>query len=298
MAASKLKTDWLCIGSSGPTIDGRKIEKDWLYSMAETYDPARYTALIWPDHNRWWANNMGKVDSLRAVDNDDGTVSLFAILAPNDDYLWANRQGQYLYSSMEITENFPEAGQFYLSGLGATDSPASARTSEVRFDSKAQTVFFNESVKLDLHPKKDGSKSFLRRWLSGDKSDDNPEETDMDKETLKGFTDALKGLGEKFDTLSAKLEKPSEKPAGDDADKDKEAEKFSAMQAEIDDLKKKLEEATANKPEGITKEEFAALKKGLDDLTAAFHKALGEEGKDTTKPGAQTDDAEDLKAYI
>ena len=46
----KLVTEFVKIGQSGPTADGRNIEAAWLQDAAETYDPAKYTALIWPDH--------------------------------------------------------------------------------------------------------------------------------------------------------------------------------------------------------------------------------------------------------
>jgi hypothetical protein len=133
MALSKLKTDWKTIGASGLTVDGRTISPAALESAAETYDPEFYAALMFPDHDRYFSPNFGKIEELRTVKNDDGSVSLQAIIAPNENYIYANRQGQYLYSSMELRADFPERGRYYLIGCAPTDNPASTRTAEIRF---------------------------------------------------------------------------------------------------------------------------------------------------------------------
>lgn len=43
-------SDWKIIATEGPTVDGRKITRDWIEQMAASYDPKEYTALIWPEH--------------------------------------------------------------------------------------------------------------------------------------------------------------------------------------------------------------------------------------------------------
>lgn len=127
----KLTTDFIKIAQSGPCIDGRLIEAQWLRDMADTYDPATYTAYIWPDHIRW-GNNYGKVLALRAQE-DKGVVSLQASLAPNAQYVWENQFDQLLHFSIEVAENFAGSGKAYLAGLGITDSPASLGTDALKF---------------------------------------------------------------------------------------------------------------------------------------------------------------------
>jgi hypothetical protein len=102
-----------------------------LQQAAKNYNQSLFTALVWPEHSR--AYNMGKVDSLRAAANVEGGTDLLARIAPNDYYLNANNAGQKLFTSMELIPNFRDTKEWYLSGLAATDSPASAATSEMRF---------------------------------------------------------------------------------------------------------------------------------------------------------------------
>ncbi|HHF3789475.1 TPA: GPO family capsid scaffolding protein, partial [Haemophilus influenzae] len=116
MNKSKLKTDFICIATSGYTVDGRQITAQELHEMAETYDPEHYTANLWPEHRRWF--NMGQVIELKTEENEKGETQLFAIIAPNKELIEYNRAGQYLFTSIEITPNFRNSGKAYLSGLG------------------------------------------------------------------------------------------------------------------------------------------------------------------------------------
>ena len=75
-------TDWKKIGQSGPTMDGREIEAQWLTDAAESYAPGTYTAVIWIDHFRFYGS-MGKIVALKAEEKD-GVVSLYAKLQPNE----------------------------------------------------------------------------------------------------------------------------------------------------------------------------------------------------------------------
>ena len=63
MNESTLRTGWVCIATEGKAVDGRDITRDWLVDMAETYDPDFYTALLWPEHDRW--SNFGVVQALK-----------------------------------------------------------------------------------------------------------------------------------------------------------------------------------------------------------------------------------------
>ena len=112
---SKLQTEFVKIAQSGACVDGREIKGQWLLDMAETYSPDTYTALIWPDHQRW-QGNFGTVTELRAED-EGGVVSLFARLNPNERYAYVNEQRQKLFFSIEVVEDFAKTGKAYLVGL-------------------------------------------------------------------------------------------------------------------------------------------------------------------------------------
>ena len=154
MNKSKLKTDFICIATSGYTVDGRQITAQELREMAETYDPEHYTANLWPEHRRWF--NMGQVIELKAEENEKGETLLFAIIAPNKELIEYNRAGQYLFTSIEITPNFRNSGKAYLSGLGVTDSPASVGTTELKFfNAKQKGSVCGEFIKVDFLAKED-----------------------------------------------------------------------------------------------------------------------------------------------
>ncbi|MGJ3523557.1 GPO family capsid scaffolding protein [Nitratidesulfovibrio sp. D1] len=136
MSKPTLTTDFVRIGQSCPTVDGRTIDAAWLLQAAESYRPDLYTALIWPDHFRF--QNYGKVLELKA-EEEGGVVALYARLQPNASYLMGNQYGQRLFFSMEIDDNFAGTGRAYLVGLGITDSPASLATSELKFSARRNT---------------------------------------------------------------------------------------------------------------------------------------------------------------
>ena len=118
MNESTLRTGWVCIATEGKAVDGRDITRDWLTDMAETYDPTYYTAVIWPDHDRW--SSYGTVQALK-TEEVDGKLKLFAILCPNRDLIYYNQSGQYKFCSITPIEQFAQST--YLLGLGVTDKP-------------------------------------------------------------------------------------------------------------------------------------------------------------------------------
>ena len=157
-----LVTRFIKVAQSGPCVDGRTIDPQWLHDMAETYDPAVYRAKIWPEHLRW-GNNYGTVVALK-VEEEDGVTSLHASLAVNAQYLWDNQYDQKLSFSIELLENFAGTGKAYLGGLGVTDSPASLGTDELKFSRRATKggqsgarVF--AGVPLDSAPFQNGSET-------------------------------------------------------------------------------------------------------------------------------------------
>ena len=138
MPQPNYRTDWLCIATSGQAVDGRTIEAQWLIDAAETYSRDTYTALIWPHHpqheyaEREFTCNLGEVDALKTEDAD-GVVKLYAQLIPNRFLIYANKEGQKLFTSAEFMSDFAGSGREYLMGLAVTDIPASLGTEKIKF---------------------------------------------------------------------------------------------------------------------------------------------------------------------
>ncbi|TOZ70071.1 GPO family capsid scaffolding protein [Vibrio parahaemolyticus] len=189
-------SDWKIIATEGPTVDGRKITRDWIEQMAASYDPKEYTALIWPEHRRFYGygENWGNVVELKA-EEEDGKLRLFAKLEPNEYMLEANRKKQKLFTSIEPNPDYKGEGRCYLMGLAATDSPASTGTSLLQFSRKS-----GETTKLECSELEevDFSECFTRKdrflaafnefFSSGDEEPETPskvEDTDVTEEQLK-----------------------------------------------------------------------------------------------------------------
>ncbi|MDX7787014.1 GPO family capsid scaffolding protein [Aeromonas caviae] len=264
MNESTLRTGWVCIATEGKAVDGRDITRDWLTDMAETYDPTYYTAVIWPDHDRW--SSYGTVQALK-TEEVDGKLKLFAILCPNRDLIYYNQSGQYQFCSIEPFENFADLGRTYLLGLGVTDEPASIGTTHLKFSksNKGQAVGTSEPLdlstfKLPKHEKADGliAKFFSFLASHGEQApqptSSQPEDEEMTKEQFDQMLGALNGLGTKIDGFSAKLDtKPTpEQPAPTTTEPDK----------------------VEDKP-GITTEQFNKLEQTLASLTDKFGELNG-----------------------
>ncbi|MFQ2737435.1 GPO family capsid scaffolding protein [Aeromonas caviae] len=264
MNESTLRTGWVCIATEGKAVDGRDITRDWLTDMAETYDPTYYTAVIWPDHDRW--SSYGTVQALK-TEEVDGKLKLFAILCPNRDLIYYNQNGQYQFCSIEPFENFADLGRTYLLGLGVTDEPASIGTTHLKFSksNKGQAVGTSEPLdlstfKLPKHEKADGliAKFFSFLASHGEQAPQSPpsqpEDEEMTKEQFDQMLGALNGLGTKIDGFSAKLDT---NPAPDQP---------ATTTTETDKVE--------DKP-GISAEQFSKLEQTLASLTDKFGELNG-----------------------
>lgn len=257
MNTSTLRTGWVCIATEGTTVDGREITAAWLTDMAETYDPEYYTALIWPEHDRW--ANFGYVQELK-TETVDGKLKLFAILSPTRDLVYYNQVGQYQFCSIEPQEQFADLGRTYLRGLGVTDEPASTGTTHLKFKKKGESRLIGTSEPLDLsmfklpkHEKADGliAKFFSLLASHGEQepttTPSQPEDEEMTKEQFDLLLGAVNGLGNKIEGFSTKLDTKPETtdPVIDPAKEEKtgiSVEQFTKLEQSISGLTEKVGE--------------------------------------------------------
>jgi hypothetical protein len=282
MAKRDLTTGWKRIGRSGPAVDGREIKPEMIVQAAANYNKDLFTALIWPEHFRYI--NLGTVEALRAADNEEGGKDLFAMISPNQFYMQANSAGQKLFTSMELTPDFRKTGQWYLTGLGATDDPASAATTEMRLSASAKPgAFLAKAVEHADHTFNDQTEpSFLKKLAAALFTNPTFEDEDMaDNAELKKLKDDMEAMQQKFAAL---------KPAGNEDEQfNKLVDKLGTALAE----KFGLKEQPKPKPED---EQFDKLFNRLStSLEAKFGKQPDGEGD---KDGKGGDDVQALQAQF
>ncbi|CDH19928.1 Presumed capsid scaffolding protein (GpO) [Xenorhabdus bovienii str. kraussei Quebec] len=136
----KSKPFRICV--EGATTDGRKIQRDWLTQIADSYNPTTYGARINQEHyNYSWSPRFGDVESVYTEEIKDGALAgklgLYGILSPTEELIELNRKRQKVYTSAEINLDFADSGAAYLVGLAVTDSPASLGTEMLQFSAGA-----------------------------------------------------------------------------------------------------------------------------------------------------------------
>lgn len=289
-----LQTEWYRIGKSGPTVDGRVIKEEWLDDAAKTYDAKnKFTARIWPDHNRYV--NYGKVLGVRVVNNEEGGKDLYAQLEPNAYYQSDVRYGQKVHFSMEITPDFAKTGKAYLTGLGATDDPASLGTGEAKFSKYAEQAgvfkadFVPGEAKQFTDPEQESLLNQLKAiFTSQSKKEDSdmPDKQEMDQ--LKAEFSELKALIiEKFGKQDGG--KGDEKDADDKTEMATLKQEFSNLKALITEKFGKKDAIEADDDKKATDnedplEKFAS--KLLETIEAKFGKQ--DAGKADEKSELQT----------
>ena len=276
-----LTTDWLTIGTAGPTVDGRKISEQMLLEAAETYDPEEYEAVISSEHLLWWFGNFGRVAKVRtSTDKKDRTV-LQAKIQPNRRLIEMNSQGQRLHTSMELEPDFAGSGKSYLMGLAVTDEPASLGTSLLQFSKtcsskkqfpllisqQSETINYSSSDVLpefDDPEKEPHFVEWLKKKFSLEIKQSDPEDNDMKDEQFNALKDlaekqleATEGLNntiaDKFAnaTFAAKPETPStttETGSETTAESDKVLAVIEKFSDRLSAVETQLSKAVAGKP--------------------------------------------------
>ena len=246
---SHLKTDWLCIATEGDTVDERQIYREWIIDMGETYnpgDPNHYGAMIWPEHSREWGN-FGEVAECMWQDGEDGFARLYAKLTPNNNLIYANREGQMVYFSIEPEENWRGSGRTYLKGLAVTDRPASVGTTRLRFSEKRKlskqgyyACVMSKTGKITQETK---MKTPWQEWFNikpKKKFEEGDENTPSDDDKLQVLAEAVNSLEERLSKVEEKIE---------------------SAQGEIDTI-----------AEVVDTEEFASLRSSLPTILDNFSK--------------------------
>lgn len=137
------KTKFIRVATEGDTTDGRKISREWIEQAAKNFDPEKYGARVWLEHYRGITPDsifraFGDVVAVKAEENSEGKMTLYAQLDPTEDLIEMNKARQKVYTSIEIDPDFAGSGEAYLVGLAVTDSPASLGTEMLQFSANAQ----------------------------------------------------------------------------------------------------------------------------------------------------------------
>lgn len=276
---ASLVTDYKCIAQSGDTIDGRFIKPEWLTEMAETYDPAVYTAKLWIDHMRY--SSYGSVRELKAEKVGD-VVKLFAKISPSRSLLQMNQVWEeYLHFSIEPDEDFAKTGRCYLTGLAMTDKPASLGTEEMRFSQTTGRTFTARYPGEKVPDLRDGgdedqqlekfTQKLARLIFRTNKTEQETEgEEPMDKEQFEAFKTSLETTQQTVAGVADVLEKfiAAQNPDGGDGEETPPDGQDNGG--------------------GDNNTDFSALQTGLEGLGEQFKTLIGR--LETALPGTQFGD--------
>lgn len=248
-----LLTDWTRIGLSGATVDGREIKAEWLEQAAKNYNTDTYTANINYEHRSWYGN-FGQVQELKTA-KENGKTALYARVRPDANLLVLNkREGDKLFTSMEIRPKFSDTGEAYLTGLALTDDPASLGTQQFNFskedDSVKPVIYVAEACevgKFSIDQGQDENELNLFKKMAKKLGFSVVEKTE-DDETPSEATQLFTQLKETIESIKAPdLTKLFSKDAGEKLQQDYTAlkEANDTLKTEHDTLKEKFTELDA-----------------------------------------------------
>ena len=277
---------WFKVATAGSTVDGREIKTEWLEDMAETYSMDEYTASIFEDHISWFGN-YGQVTAVKAEKDDKGRLCLFTKVKPNARLLKKNKDGQKLFTSIQVTENFAGTEKAYLTHLAITDTPASIGTERLEFSVGGETKKLfaqGESINLEFDQLTDDELEAEARkrpgLLSRLFSKHSPEqENDMSKADLEKLQKQFTQLSEQVAALSGT--KGDEETPPDSTDYSKQIEE---LQGQIETLQKENGEYKTQL-EGMDQ-----LKSDISKLQSDFTNALKDAG--TAPPPSKGESSE------
>lgn len=242
--------------------DGRKIEAAWIDDIVATFNAATFTPRINCEHIKGFSpqppfNAYGSVTAVKAQTDEltiDGQPvrrrALYAQIEPNAQLLDINKQGQKIFTSVEISPDFGGTGKVGLIGLAVTDNPASLGTEALSFSA--------------LKPMFDARKQHPDNLFSAALEADIAMEGEAAEDPASMAEAAKTGFLAAFATLF-KPEKPKEQPVAQPPaaaanDNAIDVDRFATVMAE--------QVAAAVKPanDGLAalKADFASLKEQLE----------------------------------
>jgi hypothetical protein len=196
----------------GSTVsDGRKITREMIDQIAETFSTDAYTPRINIEHLKGYSpeppfNGYGSVIAVKAQD-DEITIAgekktvraLYAQVDGNDQLVKLRKPGtdQKPFPSVELTDSYAGSGKVGMIGLAFTDTPASLGTQALQFSRSTPGSVFaagDEAVELEFEDVTADQAGFLR--------------------SVKGMMDAFSARFAKPE--EPKVETPPAAPAGFD----------------------------------------------------------------------------------
>jgi hypothetical protein len=271
-----LVTDYVKVAQSGKTIDGRTIDAKQLKQMADNYDKAVYTAMVFPNHDHNY-QAYGTVEALQVRDEGDSVVGLYAKIAPNAFWQSDIRYGQNVFTSVEIMPNFAASGEAYLTGLGATNNPASLGVAQLNFSVEGK--LYTDALPTVFTEEPAPSTSIFSRFK---------------KETPVKLED-YQELKAKVDHLSQKMAALNKDPDPAPAAKPDPAsdEKYTALEQENAAFKSEI--AALKNAAEKRDNEFTEMKTLIETFGAQLQDALKEQPGTASFKDGQADDS---RSYI
>ena len=262
------------VATEGATTDGREIQRSWIEQMAKNFNREKYGARVWLEHMRGMLPEssfaaLGDVLAVEARTVEDGKLALFAQIEALPALVAMNKAKQKIYTSIEVDPNFAKTGEAYLTGLAVTDSPASLGTEVLKFAAgnpdaspfkgkkHSEGALFTAAVETELGLEGDAESiaaqlinrfSDMLKTLSGIAA---PKPT---PETSDAFaTKTLEVLG----AADAAIQQQAKELATEKAAREKLAGEFNTLQANFNELSKKLSQqdgSTTQRPEATGSE--------------------------------------------
>lgn len=262
------------VATEGASTDGREIQRSWIEQMAKNFNREKYGARVWLEHYRGTVpggafDALGDVISVEARTVEDGKLALFAQIEALPALVAMNKAKQKIYTSIEVDPNFAKTGEAYLTGLAVTDSPASLGTEVLKFAAgnpdaspfkgkkHSEGALFSAAVETELGLEGDAESiastlitkfSDMLKNLSGITA---PKPT---PETSDAFaTKTLEVLG----AADAAIQQQAKELATEKAAREKLAGEFNTLQANFNELSKKLSQqdsSTTTRPEATGSE--------------------------------------------
>jgi len=274
MSMSKSKSKFFRVAVEGQATDGREISREQIVEMADSYNPEKFGARIWLEHQRGlFADGpfpaYGDVEALRSEEIKAGPMSgkmgLYAQIAPTPELVKINQARQKIYTSIEMDTNFGGSNQAYMYGLGITDNPASLGTEMLQFS--AQHKQTADALNAKKHDPENlfSSAELVSIEMEGDENaapgtdnsgNNHDEKTGLFSKVKDLLGRSKKDQDEKFsahfndqnDAILAMAEEiQALKNPSDDADKDKFSsinDSVASLKTDFDALVKKLDGET------------------------------------------------------